>query len=188
MKVVQTGFPGLILIEPDIFGDNRGWFMESYNANKYEELGINQVFIQDNHSFSKDKGTIRGLHFQVGEKAQSKLIRCIKGSLMDVCVDLRHGSPSYKQVYSVELSESNKKQLFVPKGFAHGFMTLTDNVEIEYKVDQVYSKEHDSGIKYDDPTLAINWNDFLPNVEFILSQKDLNLIHIEDNVEYFKYE
>lgn len=188
MKVIQTGFPGLILIEPDVFGDNRGWFMESYNYKKYSEIGINQVFVQDNHSFSADRGTLRGLHFQNGEMAQSKLIRCVKGSLLDVCVDLRVGSPSYMQVYSVELSEGNKKQLFVPKGFAHGFMTLTDNVEIEYKVDQPYSKEHDSGIRYDDPSLSINWSEFVPDVEFILSEKDLSLKNISDTHINFRFE
>lgn len=188
MKVNETGFPGLIFIEPDVYGDNRGWFMESYNHKKYSEIGINQVFIQDNHSFSADKGTLRGLHFQNGVMAQSKLIRCVKGCLLDVCVDLRLGSPSYLQVYIIELSEENKKQLFVPKGFAHGFITLTKNVEIEYKVDKPYSKEHDSGIRYDDPILAINWKEFVPDVEFVLSEKDLNLKNISDTNIDFKFE
>lgn len=188
MKVIQTGFPNLIVIEPDVFGDNRGWFFESYSYQKYSDLGINQIFVQDNHSFSSEKGTLRGLHFQTGDKAQSKLIRCVKGRLMDVCVDLRIGSPSYKQVYYIELSEQNKKQLFVPKGFAHGFITLSDNVEIEYKVDQLYSKEHDSGIRYDDPTLNINWREFVSDGEFTLSQKDLNLKNIDETEIGFRYE
>lgn len=179
MKIDETKLKDLIVIHPDVFGDNRGWFTESYNKQKYLALGIDNNFIQDNHSYSKEVGTLRGMHFQTGEFAQSKLIRCIRGRLMDICVDLRKDSPTFLQWDAIELSEENKLQLFVPKGFAHGFVTLTENVEIMYKVDAFYSKEHDSGIRYDDPQLNIVWQSILPNVEFILSDKDkqLKLLH-----------
>ena len=175
MKIDETKLKDLIVIHPDVFGDNRGWFTESYNKQKYLALGIDNNFIQDNHSYSKEVGTLRGMHFQIGEFAQSKLIRCIRGRLMDICVDLRKDSPTFLQWDAIELSEENKLQLFVPKGFAHGFVTLTENVEIMYKVDAFYSKEHDSGIRYDDPQLNIAWQSILPNVEFILSDKDKQL-------------
>ena len=163
MKIDETKLKDLIVIHPDVFGDNRGWFTESYNKQKYLALGIDNNFIQDNHSYSKEVGTLRGMHFQTGEFAQSKLIRCIRGRLMDICVDLRKDSPTFLQWDAIELSEENKLQLFVPKGFAHGFVTLTENVEIMYKVDAFYSKEHDSGIRYDDPQLNIAWQSILPN-------------------------
>lgn len=175
MKIIDTEFPGLKIIDTDVFGDNRGWFTESYNHAKYSELGITEKFIQDNHSFSAQKGTLRGLHFQTGHMAQSKLVRCVRGSLWDVCVDLRKGSPTFKQWIGVELSADNHKQLFVPKGFAHGFLTLTDDVEIEYKVDAYYSKTHDSGVFYDDPDLKIDWASKLEGKLPILSEKDRQL-------------
>ena len=146
MRLEKTKIEGLVIIHPDVFGDNRGWFTESYNQQKYFALGIDVTFIQDNHSFSKEIGTLRGLHFQTGESAQSKLVRCVRGRLMDVCVDLRKDSPTFLQHELIELSEENKLQLFVPQGFAHGFVTLSEDVEIMYKVDAFYSKEHDSGI------------------------------------------
>lgn len=180
MKLEKTALEGLFIIHTDVFGDHRGWFTESYNEQKYLELGINVKFIQDNHSFSKEKGTLRGLHFQTGEFAQSKLIRCTSGRLLDICVDLRKDSKTYLQYISIELSDVNKLQLFVPKGFAHGFVTLEDDVEIMYKVDAYYSKEHDSGIRYDDPCLNINWADLVGMEKFILSSKDEKLRYIKD--------
>lgn len=180
MRVEKTKLEGLIIIHPDIFGDSRGWFTESYNLKKYQALGINVEFIQDNHSYSKEIGILRGLHFQTGEFAQSKLIRCVKGVLYDVCVDLRKNSPTYMQWQGIELSNENKLQLFVPKGFAHGFVTLSEDVEIMYKVDAFYSKEHDSGIRYDDPSINVDWRSILPNVEFILSEKDKQLKHFKE--------
>lgn len=180
MKIDETKLKDLIIIHPDVFGDNRGWFTESYNKQKYLALGIDNNFIQDNHSYSKEVGTLRGMHFQTGEFAQSKLIRCIRGRLMDICIDLRKDSPTFLQWDAIELSEENKLQLFVPKGFAHGFVTLVENVEIMYKVDAFYSKEHDSGIRYDDPQLNIDWQSILPNVEFILSDKDKQLKRLHE--------
>lgn len=180
MKIEKTALEGLVIIHTDVFGDHRGWFTESYNEQKYSDLGINVKFIQDNHSFSKEKGTLRGLHFQRGAFAQSKLIRCTRGRLLDICVDLRKESETYLKYVSVELSDSNNLQLFVPKGFAHGFVTLVDDVEIMYKVDTYYSKVHDSGIRYNDPSLNINWSELVGMDKFILSSKDEQLGFIKD--------
>lgn len=168
MKLEKTKLDGVLIIEPDVFGDDRGWFMESYSKKKLLELGIDCDFVQDNHSFSTEKNTLRGLHFQDKPKAQSKLIRCTRGKVLDVAVDLRKDSPTYKQWVSVELSEENKKQFFIPKGFAHGFLTLSDNVEFQYKVDEYYDKEADRSIRFDDPELNIDWGIEGP----IVSEKD----------------
>ena len=130
--------------------------------------GINCHFVQDNHSFSASKGTLRGLHYQLNPKCQAKIVRCTRGAILDVAVDIRRGSPQYKQWVAVELSEENKKQLFVPRGFAHGFLTLTDNVEVQYKADNYYAPECDGNIRYDDPEIGIDWG----GSEFILSEKD----------------
>ena len=154
MKLIKTKIDGVLIVEPKVFGDHRGWFMETYSKKVFEELGILIDFVQDNHSFSAQKGTLRGLHFQKEPKAQSKLVRCTKGSILDVAVDIRKGSPTYKDWVAIELSEENKKQLFIPKGFAHGFLTLTDDVEVQYKVDEYYSLENDCSIRYNDPELA----------------------------------
>ncbi len=141
MNVIQTKIEGAFLIEPDVFGDNRGWFMESYSYEKYAACGIQVRFVQDNRSRTQHKGTIRGLHCQTNPKAQSKLLTCTRGALLDVAVDIRHGSPSYLKWIGVELTEENKKQIFIPKGCLHGFLTLTDDVEVEYKVDEYYAPE-----------------------------------------------
>ena len=130
MNIVKTEIEEVLIIEPKIFGDHRGWFTETYSKQKFKELGINIDFIQDNQSFSAQKGTLRGLHFQLNSKAQTKLVRCTKGKVLDVAVDLRKGSPTYKKWVAVKLTEENKKQLLIPKGFAHGFLALTDNVEV----------------------------------------------------------
>ncbi len=180
MRIEKTKLEGLIIIHPDVFSDNRGWFTESYNQQKYRALGIDVAFIQDNHSYSKEIGTLRGMHFQTGKFAQSKLVRCIRGNLMDVCVDLRKNSPTYLQWDCIELSAENKLQLFVPKGFAHGFVTLSEDVEILYKVDELYSKEYDSGIIYNDTQINIDWSRILPNIDFIISEKDKNLRTIKE--------
>lgn len=168
MKRIDTALPGTCIIEPQVFGDHRGWFMETYSTRAFAELGIHTVFVQDNQSFSAQKGTLRGIHFQNTPMAQAKLIRVARGSVMDIAVDLRRGSPTYLQWISVELRAENKRMLFIPRGFGHGFVTLTDNVEFCYKVDNFYSKEHDRGIRFDDPALNINWGIDHP----ILSQKD----------------
>jgi len=177
MKVTPTKIKDVLIIEPDIFQDNRGWFFESYNKEKLKEFGINTDFIQDNHSFSAKKGTLRGLHLQNNPYSQSKLVRCTKGTVLDVAVDLRKDSPTLKQWMSIELSEENKKQLFIPKGFAHGFITLTDNVEFEYKVDNYYNKESEGGIRFNDKELGINWQNDNP----ILIEKDANAPLLKDS-------
>jgi dTDP-4-dehydrorhamnose 3,5-epimerase len=177
MIIENTFIEGLKIITPAVFGDNRGWFFESYSEVKLRENGINITFVQDNHSFSEKKGTLRGLHFQNEPMAQTKLVRCTRGALLDVAVDLRPDSPTYKQWFSVELSAENKKQLLIPKGFAHGFLTLTDDVEIQYKTDEFYSKEHDCSIRYDDPEIGIDWG-FSGDV--ILSEKDVNAPFLKD--------
>lgn len=172
MNVVETKIPGVLIIDPDVHGDHRGYFMETYSKQKYQEFGIDVEFVQDNMSFSAQKGTLRGLHWQNAPMAQSKLVSCTKGTVIDVAVDIRKGSPTYKQWVSVKLSAENKKQFFIPQGFAHGFLTLTDNVEFRYKVDNFYSKEHDRGIRYDDPAIDVDWGTLLDGIEPVLSDKD----------------
>ena len=177
MKVMETDLPGVLIIEPRVFEDERGWFMESYSYRVFKELGIDAVFVQDNHSYSKRKGTLRGIHFQNNPVAQAKLVRCTRGKILDVAVDLRKGSPTYKKWIMVELSEENKRMLFIPKGFGHAFLTLTDDVEVQYKVDQYYSKEHDRSIRWNDPDIGIDW----PIEEPILSEKDRNAPFLKDS-------
>ena len=162
--------------------------METYSTAKYEAIGINNVFVQDNCSMSAKKGTLRGLHFQNNPMAQAKLVRCTKGAVIDVAVDIRKGSPTYKQWVSVELSAENKRQFYIPRGFAHGFLTLTDDVEFEYKVDNLYSKECDRGIRYDDPSIGVDWGALLNGIEPILSEKDMNGPLLEDSDVNFVYE
>lgn len=183
MEVIKTSLDEVLLIEPTVFKDDRGWFMETYSTLKYEQIGIKVDFIQDNQSFSLQKGILRGIHFQNHPLAQSKLVRCTRGKILDVAVDLRKGSPTYKKSYTVELSEENKRQLFIPKGYGHGFLTLTDNVEVQYKCDNLYSKEHDRSIRYDDPELNIEW----PKMEYILSQKDIQAPTLADSDVNFNY-
>lgn len=168
MKIIDTALSEVKLIEPAVFGDNRGWFYESYSYEKLKALGIDVKFVQDNRSYSKEKGTLRGIHFQKTPMAQSKLICCTRGKILDVAVDLRKGSPTYLKWISVELSEENKHMLFIPKGFGHGFVTLTEDVEVLYKVDEYYSKEHDRSIRFDDKEIGVEWNIDRP----VLSQKD----------------
>lgn len=177
MKVTQTELEGVVVIEPEVFNDNRGWFMESYSKTKFEKYGIDNEFIQDNHSYSKGSNILRGLHFQKLPHAQAKLVRCTRGKILDVAVDLRKGSPDYKRWISVELSDENKKQLYIPKGFAHGFLTLSEDVEVQYKVDEYYCKECDRSIRYDDPDIGVYWGIDDP----ILSEKDLNAPFLKDS-------
>lgn len=174
MKKIETKLPGLFIIEPDVHGDHRGYFMETYSARSFHELGIDNIFVQDNMSFTAKKGTLRGLHFQNSPMAQAKLVSVSKGTVIDVAVDIRKGSPTYKQWVAVELSAKNKCMFFIPRGFAHGFLTLTDDVEFRYKVDNLYSKEHDRGIRYDDPDINVDWGELLNGIEPILSEKDIN--------------
>lgn len=155
--LTETKLKGVYIYEPKVFGDNRGWFMESYSERVFKEAGLDIRFVQDNHSYSAQKGVLRGLHFQKAPMAQSKLLRVLRGTLMDVVVDIRKGSPTFGQYVAVELSADNKKQIFMPKGMAHGFVTLTDDVEVHYKVDEFYAPETEGGIIYNDPDLSIDW-------------------------------
>lgn len=157
MNVIETKVKDVYILDPQVFGDHRGWFMESWSQRDMEAHGLHYNFVQDNHSYSKTKGTLRGIHFQKGNAAQAKLVRCIKGAVLDVAVDLRYGSPTYKKWVSVELSAENKRQLLIPRGFGHGFATLTDDVEFLYKADNFYAPEMESCILWDDPDLAIDW-------------------------------
>jgi dTDP-4-dehydrorhamnose reductase/dTDP-4-dehydrorhamnose 3,5-epimerase len=183
MNIVKTEIEDVLIIEPKVFGDHRGWFIETYSKEKFKALGIDLDFIQDNHSLSAHSGTLRGLHFQLEPKSQTKLVRCTKGKILDVAVDLRKGSPTYKKWVAVELSDDNKKQLLVPKGFAHGFLTLTDDAEVQYKVDEYYSRENDRSIRFDDPEIGINWGIENP----ILSDKDINASFLKDSDANLKY-
>lgn len=170
MNIIKTELNDCYIIEPDIFGDNRGWFMESYNKNKFKEFDLEYNFVQDNESFSKEKGVLRGLHFQKPPYTQAKLVRCTRGKVYDVVVDIRKGSSTYGKWIGVELSPENNRQLLVPRGFLHGFQTLTDDVVFSYKCDNFYNKESDGGVAYDDPELNIIW----PIEDKILSDKDKN--------------
>lgn len=183
MKFTNTKLEGVVIVEPNIFGDHRGWFMESYNESVYINAGFNIKFVQDNHSFSSEKGTLRGLHYQLNPKAQSKLVRCTRGTIFDVAVDIRKGSPTFGEWFGIELSADNKKQLFIPEGFAHGFMTLTDNVEVQYKVDNLFSPECDRGIMWNDPNIGIKW----PVDNPILSEKDQNAPFLKDAESHFSF-
>ncbi|MCL6462679.1 MAG: dTDP-4-dehydrorhamnose 3,5-epimerase [Flavobacterium micromati] len=172
MTIEQTTIQDLVIINPTIFNDERGYFFEAYNQVKFHENGITYNFIQDNQSFST-KGVIRGLHLQINPFAQAKLVRVLQGEILDVAVDLRKNSPTYGQHFSVVLSGENKKQLMVPPGFAHGFSVLSETASVLYKVDQLYDKESERGIRYDDATLNIDWQ--VDRNEVIVSEKDLIL-------------
>ena len=169
MIATRTEFPDLYIIEPTVFGDSRGFFYESYNQATLAEAGIYYVFRQDNHSMS-GFGVLRGLHFQRGEHAQTKLVRVVSGRVLDVVVDIRKGSPTYLRHFSIELSAENKKQLLIPKGFAHGFVVLSDTAEFLYKCDNLYNKESEGGIHYLDPSLDIDWG--LKVDQYIVSDRD----------------
>ena len=171
MKKIATELDGVYIIEPDVFGDHRGYFMETWSVRNFEALGFDINFVQDNQSFTVAKGTLRGIHFQNAPMAQAKLVRVTKGAVLDVAVDLRRDSPTYKKWVSVELSSENKRMLLIPRGFGHGFKTLTENVEFTYKCDNLYSKEHDRGIRYNDPAIGIMWGEIDENN---LSEKDCN--------------
>lgn len=170
MKIIPTEIKDVLIIEPQVFGDHRGWFMESWSVYTMEAFGLYYNFVQDNHSFSATKGTLRGIHFQRGETAQAKLVRCISGSVLDVAVDLRRGSPTFKKWVAVELSAENKRQLLISRGFGHAFLTLTDNVEFLYKVDNKYSPSTEGCIRWNDPELGIRWGDWVSQP--IVSEKD----------------
>ncbi len=169
MPFIETGIPGLLIFEPRIFRDDRGYFFESFNSKTFEEAGITRNFVQDNQAFSS-YGILRGLHYQLAPHAQSKLVRVIQGEVLDVVVDLRKGSPAFGKQYSILLSEENQKQLYVPRGFAHGYAVLSETALFFYKCDSFYNKNAESGIAYNDPALNIDWK--IPADKIILSEKD----------------
>ncbi|WP_348810476.1 dTDP-4-dehydrorhamnose 3,5-epimerase [Flavobacterium maritimum] len=177
MTIYKTAINDLVIVTPNVFEDSRGYFFEAYNQAKFHENEIEYQFIQDNQSFSK-RGVIRGLHLQINPFAQAKLVRVLEGEILDVAVDLRKNSATYGQHVSVILSAANKKQLMVPHGFAHGFSVLSETASVMYKVDQLYHKESERGIRFDDPTLAIDWQ--LRPDEIIVSDKDLVLPGFKD--------
>lgn len=186
MPFINTEIPDLKIFEPAVFGDSRGAFFESYNYKTFIDAGISSVFVQDNQSESS-YGVVRGLHYQRGEYAQSKLVRVLDGVIYDVAVDLRKGSPTYLQSFCIELSSENKKQLYIPKGFAHGFSVLSERAVVLYKCDQFYHKQSEGGIIYNDSTLNIDWK--VPKDKMIVSDKDLVLPSLENanhNFEYIK--
>ncbi len=168
MKITETELAGAFLLEPDVYTDERGFFLESYNRESFDKLGITARFVQDNYSFSREKGVIRGLHFQYPPHSQAKLVWAVTGAVFDVIVDLREGSATRGRWIAVELSSSPLKMLYVPRGFAHGFCTLTDDTRVLYKVDNAYAPGADGGIRWDDPDLDILW----PVTRPILSAKD----------------
>ena len=173
-KKIETEIKDLVVIEPQIFEDSRGFFLESYNYNDFKEIGIENVFVQDNHSKSL-KGVLRGLHFQKGEYSQAKLVRVLKGAVLDVAIDLRENSKTFGKYFAVELSEKNKKMFFIPRNFAHGFLTLEDNTEFFYKCDNFYNPKSEAGIIWNDSDLNIEWNFEKYNInesKLIISEKD----------------
>ena len=183
MKIIPTKLKGVLILEPNVFGDHRGYFMESYNKKVIEEVGLTIDFIQDNQSLSTEAGTLRGLHFQLNPKAQTKLVRCLSGAIYDVVVDIREGSLTYGEWIGVILSEDNHRQLVVPKGFAHGFCTLVSDAIIAYKVDEYYCPECDGGILWNDPDLGIDW----PVTNPVLSEKDQELPRLAEAELNFVY-
>lgn len=180
MRFEETGIKGVYLIMPEVFGDSRGYFFESFKKSEFEKHVGTVDFIQDNESKSS-RGVLRGLHFQKGEYAQAKLVRVISGAVLDVVVDIRPDSPTFGAHFSAELTGDNKHQLFVPRGMAHGFVVLQDNTVFAYKVDNIYSPQNESGIRFDDPDLAIDWQ--IPANALILSAKDQKLERFKDLFE-----
>ena len=166
MTVTQTELPGVLVIDPQVFGDGRGWFMETYSKRKTPQIACD--FVQDNHSMSASKGTLRGIHYQRPPMEQAKLVRCVRGAVMDYAVDLRPGSGTYRRWVRAELSAENKRQIFIPRGFGHAFVTLTENAEVVYKADNYYSKGHDGAVLWSDPEIGIDWGVGAP----VLSDKD----------------
>ncbi|MCQ8184169.1 dTDP-4-dehydrorhamnose 3,5-epimerase [Parvularcula maris] len=181
----RLAIPDVILVQPKRHGDHRGFFEESFVASRYAEGGIEGPFVQDNHSLSGGVGTLRGLHFQTEPSPQGKLVRCTRGRILDVAVDIRQGSPTYGQHVSEELSAENGRQLWVPAGFAHGFVTLEPNTEVQYKVTSYYDPEADKGLAWDDPALGIDWG--LGGKEPVLSGKDTQHPVLADLPTYFTY-
>lgn len=177
MEIKELSIPGVFLITPDVFKDYRGYYMESYSKRTMAKYGIDTEFVQDNHLLSLKKYTIRGIHFQNAPKAQAKLLRCTKGRILDIAVDLRKNSPTYKKYVSVELDNEKKQQIFIPRGFGHVCMSLVDDTEVQYKVDELYYPEYDRAIAWNDPDIAIDWG----GIEPIVSEKDKNAPFLKDS-------
>ena len=180
----RLAIPDVVLVKPKRHGDARGYFEETFRANAYEAVGIRGPYVQDNHAYSAQKGVLRGLHYQLPPAAQAKLVRCTHGAVFDVAVDLRRSSPTFGHYVSAELSAQNGHQLYVPVGFAHGYLTLTSDAEVQYKVTDYYSPEAERGLAWDDPELAIDWP--LENISPILSDKDLMLPKLKDSSDFFE--
>ncbi len=177
MPFIKTEFPGLLVFEPKVFEDSRGYFYESYNKNTFSEEGVDINFVQDNQARSSF-GVIRGLHFQKEPHAQTKLLRVLSGEIIDAVVDMRKNSPTYGKAYTILLSAENKKQLLVPKGFAHGYSVISETAEVFYKCDEFYHKENEGGILWNDPALQIDWR--IPTDKAIVSEKDIQLPFLKD--------
>ena len=183
MKIIKTKLDGVVILEPKRFEDNRGFFQESYSKKVWDELGLNFNFVQDNHSLSKEAGTLRGLHYQTVPKAQTKVVRVVTGAILDVVVDIRKGSPTYGKWISAILTADNNRQIVVPKGFAHGILTLVPDTHLLYKVDEFYSPENDRALRWNDPDLNIEWQWSDP----ILSEKDASAPFLKDIDNNFEY-
>ena len=179
MQVTKTNLDGVLILEPKVFGDARGWFMETWSARKFQAAGLTFDFVQDNQSYSAQRGTFRGLHYQTAPFAQSKLVRCTRGKLLDIAVDIREGSETFAKWIAVELTAENKKQLLIPRGFAHGFLTLTDDVEIQYKADNFYAPTCDGNIIWNDSEIALD----LPFAPTILADKDAKAPTLRERLE-----
>jgi dTDP-4-dehydrorhamnose 3,5-epimerase len=184
MPFIDTYIPGLLIFEPKVFEDSRGYFYESYNEKAFTDQSIDIKFVQDNES-SSSYGVIRGLHYQLAPYAQTKLIRVLQGKILDVVVDMRKGSPSFGKSFSIELTAENKKQLFIPAGFAHGFSVLSEKAAVFYKCDAFYNKESEGGIRFDDPQLNIDWQ--IPAGKAIVSEKDKQLPLFANHNSNFKF-
>lgn len=185
MDIERTSLPSVLVLTPRRFGDNRGFFSESWNRERMAAAGVEIDFVQDNHSLSREAGTLRGLHFQRPPRAQAKLVRCGRGALYDVAVDIRHGSPTFGRWTGAELSFENGKQMLIPEGFLHGFITLQADTEIVYKCSDYYAPECDAAVRFDDPDIAIDWGLGRPP---ILSDKDAAALRLRDLPAYFKWE
>ncbi len=185
LEVTKLDIPEVMLLKTRQFGDDRGWFSESYNKQRFADAGITHDFVQDNHSYSAEAGVLRGLHFQTGDFAQTKLVRVLRGSIFDVAVDIRHGSPTYGKWVSAIISAENFTQILVPRGFAHGLLTLEPDTEVMYKVDAHYDKASDMGIRWDDPDIGIDWPTTTPPQ---LSEKDTVHPGLAESDVHFTYD
>ena len=184
MSLTTTDFPGLLIYEPSVYKDDRGFFFESYNDKVYRQYNLHFSFVQDNQSHSYH-GVVRGLHYQLNPHAQTKLVRVLQGKILDTVVDIRKGSPKFGKAFSIELSSDNQKQLLVPKGFAHGFSVLSETADVLYKCDSFYNKDSEAGIIYNDPALKIDWQ--IASEKILVSGKDLELPAFENCINNFEF-